>query len=545
MLLTEILNVHSEMLNTARETNKNIKLQVKKIKRNFWWDKEIKDLHIKMRFFLKLYKNNQYSNFNYKMFKKRFRSEQRKRIKTKNDKKAWKLNLSYKDKNKFWKLIGLSCDILEASFKKLFNNKIIKENQQHEEYLNMVKREVLDYEKNIKDNKEPYVIPEEDIKNILQNLKNGKSVGFNDVTNEMYKYGMCDTIITIIKLVIEKIIQFGQVPKIFNIGKIMPIIKDEDKPKNDLNNIRPITISDVISNIYEKIMLKEIMKTHEDPDKQLGFKKNSSCSHAIFTVKETIAKYNKKKKRVYACAIDASKAFDKVNRDILFRKLMDKVHPQIWRSLRNYYSNLIALVFNESEISNFFKTTIGVKQGRPLSPKYFSIYVEDLIRELEGKNLGTRIHEYFTGVVMYADDILILTTSLKELQEELNIREKYGIQQEIKFNPEKTQFIVFGDKMKLGDHKPRMYNQEIEHVDKLRYLEFLLNRNNNNKDQVESRIKAAFRSFSSLRNLQTDNNYLTTKIKIHLYKVFLRPTLNIWFRKLRPNKATNKKNANN
>ena len=276
-------------------------------------------------------------------------------------------------------------------------------------------------------------------------------------------------------------------------------------------------------------MLKEIMKTHADPDKQLGFKKNSSCAHAIFTVKETIANYNKKKKKVYGCAIDASKAFDKVNRDILFKKLKDKVHPQIWRSLKNYYSNSMALVVNGSEISKFFKTTIGVKQGGPLSPKLFSIYAEDLIRELERKNLGTRIHEYFTGVVMYADDILLLTTSLKELQEALNICEKYGIQQEIKFNPEKTQFIVFGEKLKASDQKPRMYNQEIKCVEKIRYLGVILNRNNNNKDQVESRIKTAFRSFYTLRNLQSENTYLTTKIKIHLYEVFVRPTLTYGF----------------
>ncbi|RNA42176.1 hypothetical protein BpHYR1_026361 [Brachionus plicatilis] len=37
--------------------------------------------------------------------------------------------------------------------KKIFNNRIIKENQQHIEYLNMNKGEVLDNEKNIKNRK--------------------------------------------------------------------------------------------------------------------------------------------------------------------------------------------------------------------------------------------------------------------------------------------------------------------------------------------------------------------------------------------------------
>ncbi|RNA22389.1 hypothetical protein BpHYR1_040708, partial [Brachionus plicatilis] len=62
---------------------------------------------------------------------------------------------------------------------------------------------------------------------------------------------------------------------------------------------------------------------------------------------------------------------------------------------------------------------------------------------------------------------------------------------------------------KGSEAKPRMCDQEIKYVDKLRYLGVILNRNNNNKDQ----------------NLQIDNNFLQIRIKIHLYKVFLRPTL--------------------
>lgn len=171
----------------------------------------------------------------------------------------------------------------------------------------------------------------------------------------------------------------------------MPITKDSEKNVNDLNNIRPITVSDTISSIYEKVIIKEIEKTHKDSDKQYGFKKKNSCNHAIFTVKETIAEHVKKGKNVYACSIDASKAFDKVNRWILFKKLITLTHPQVWKSLKNYYDNSMAIVQNSNSISSLFRTTIGVKQGGPLSPKLFSIYMEDLIEELERSKCGTEI----------------------------------------------------------------------------------------------------------------------------------------------------------
>ncbi|RMZ98559.1 RNA-directed DNA polymerase from mobile element jockey-like [Brachionus plicatilis] len=130
----------------------------------------------------------------------------------------------------------------------------------------------------------------------------------------------------------------------------------------------------------------------------------------------------------------------------------------------------------------YFKRSYACKETTKKNIK------KDLIKELECKEIGTKIRGYFTGVVMYADDILLLTNNLKELQKALNICEKYGIQHEIKFNPEKTQYIVFGEKLKGLEAKPRMCDQEIKCVDKLRYLGVILNRNNNNKDQTDTNL---------------------------------------------------------
>ena len=41
-----------------------------------------------------------------------------------------------------------------------------------------------------------------------------------------------------------------------NIGKLIPIVKDP-KGKDDISNTRPITISDTLSNIYEKVIIKK------------------------------------------------------------------------------------------------------------------------------------------------------------------------------------------------------------------------------------------------------------------------------------------------
>ena len=168
------------------------------------------------------------------------------------------------------------------------------------------------------------------------------------------------------------------------------------------------------------------------------------------------------------CAIDASKAFDKVNRDYLLSFLIGKVDPEIWRILRKYYNNSLAYVQNGCETTEIFKTTIGVKQSGPLSPKLFSIYVEDMIEEIINSKLIASINGVVTGLIMYADDLLLVTESIDNMRSVLKICEQYGVKLEIKFNPMKTQ-IMWANR-KRDEERITLCGDEIEWVNKMKYL---------------------------------------------------------------------------
>ncbi len=53
------------------------------------------------------------------------------------------------------------------------------------------------------------------------------------------------------------------------------------------------------------------------------------------------------------------------------------VKPHILASLISYYEKSMVIVQNDGEYSKLFDTTIGVKQGGPLSPRLFAIHIED------------------------------------------------------------------------------------------------------------------------------------------------------------------------
>jgi hypothetical protein len=143
----------------------------------------------------------------------------------------------------------------------------------------------------------------------------------------------------------------------------------------------------------------------------------------------------------FVAAIDASKAFDKVNRLLLYIILYKKIGHTLTTSLMKYYAQSSAYIIMNGICSDVFYTTIGVKQGGPLSPRLFALYIEHLITVIDDSNLGIKIGQMIVNILLYADDIVLLANTRSELQKMIDLVERFGNGLEIKFNPMKTNFI--------------------------------------------------------------------------------------------------------
>jgi len=111
---------------------------------------------------------------------------------------------------------------------------------------------------------------------------------------------------------------------------VVPILKDKNAAFSKtitVDDFRGISISPIISKVFEHCIIDRFGDYFVTSDNQFGFKKQLSCSHAIYTLPCVVDAYVNSGSTVNICALDLSKAFDKMNHYGLFIKLMQKHIP--------------------------------------------------------------------------------------------------------------------------------------------------------------------------------------------------------------------------
>ena len=128
-----------------------------------------------------------------------------------------------------------------------------------------------------------------------------------------------------------------------------------------------------------------------------------------------------------ATLLDCSKAFDKCQFSSLFSKLMDRnLPPIVIRVLVYVYEEQEGCVKWSGVRSASFSITNGTRQGSVLSPTLFSVYLDELLKELRLLGVGCHMGGAWVGATGYADDLILLAPSRTAMKKMLRVCEIYA-----------------------------------------------------------------------------------------------------------------------
>ena len=267
----------------------------------------------------------------------------------------------------------------------------------------------------------------EEIQLALRKLKTGKAAGPDGIISEFLKHACkSNAFIGFLVKFLNVLFDRGTYPESWSESIVIPLYKKGDV--NSPNNYRGISICNVCSKVYSSIInsrLQEWVDSNNITGEfQAGFKRNHSTIDHMFTLMTFVQKQFSQNRKLYVAFIDFEKAFDSINRSILWPILFrNGIHGKLYKCIISMYECVKARVRCGGTLTDVINCTAGVKQGDICSPILFSLFINELTIEVirSGRHGATFVNDVLEiFILLLADDVALISETVVGLQTQLN-----------------------------------------------------------------------------------------------------------------------------
>ena len=378
----------------------------------------------------------------------------------------------------------------------------------------------------------PFTVPE--VNEAMHLLKSGKTADGDGNIMELLLHPVeagCFKLAPFLTQLINTCFLTASFPLSDSTGHIIPLYKGKGDSASP-DNYRGITIISVFAKLYattinSRISTWRLSSPHHRAHGQGGFLRNHRTDDHIFTLQHIIDKYRirsfrptgakcKQPQPLLACFVDLSKAFDTVNRQKLWARLHHLgIRGAMLNAIQSYYSDVSERVLTAAGFSPHFPSTVGVKQGCPLSPTLFSIFIdafeEYLLDNRPAQHWTCEIMGRRVPLLLYADDLVLLATTEGELQLMLNLLDSFTRDNDLTVNLAKTAVVSFTRARNMPVVSVTFQQAPVQQLQTYKYLGIIFHWRSGIKHGAHDRILAARKALFTLEK------------HIHLQNIFSIP----------------------
>ena len=164
-------------------------------------------------------------------------------------------------------------------------------------------------------------IEKEEVRVAMKEMKKGKAVGEDDIPSEFLTEGG-EEVLEWITEIFNKVLTEEKIPSAWKKGIVTALYKGGRK--QELGNYRGITVNSSMYKLFTRILRRRLEEEVEERgilgEIQFGFRKGKNTYDAAFILRQ-IFDQGKRKKNTKVAFLDVRKAYDRVWREGLWRKM--------------------------------------------------------------------------------------------------------------------------------------------------------------------------------------------------------------------------------
>lgn len=379
-----------------------------------------------------------------------------------------------------------------------------------------------------------------EVNSVIRDLNTGKAPGLSKLGPEWFAFVAEDpssatdapqtAMGKVVFALVKRMIDESTIPKNLCTAQVCNILKKGDPAIMD--NYRGISLMEIAlkiaCNLVNRRLSASLESSHRFCKEQAGFRRDEECMGQVISLYEICKRRDNSGLETFLAFIDFKKAFDTVPHAAMLAKLSHiGIRGKMLAFVRALYENSRITVSSSSDVLSSESVPLerGVRQGCPLSPLLFNVFINDILDEC--RRLGVAVPgcpaTRISGL-LFADDLVLLASRCEDLQAMLDFITSWSQKWEMGTNGAKcgVMSIGAGSRRVAKDRTWKLQGEVVPVVRSYKYLGILFNDNLDLPMMVRDRVDSVRKATRGLERFLRSSS-IPIAVRLKMFKAVVLP----------------------